>query len=84
MLLSHLKQIFNLKSVDQYDIKKDDNSITVNTSSAPPIMIKMDKARNRVVVMSTAAGEYKEFQYDIGQLNQEMVVSGRAYLVKSH
>lgn len=43
MLLSHLKQIFNLESVDPYDIKKEATSITVNTSSGT-ILIKLDKS----------------------------------------
>lgn len=76
LLWSHLKQIFDLESVIQYDIKKhDDNSITVNITSSPSIVIKLDKARNKVQVMSTAGGEFKEFEYDVRQLGQEMVVS---------
>ena len=74
LLLSHLKQIFNLESIDPYDIKKEDTSITVNTSSAPPIVIRLDKVRNKVLVMSTAGGRFKELQYDVDQLGQEMMV----------
>jgi len=74
LLWSNLKQIFDLESVIQYDIKKhDDNSITVNITSSPSIVIKLDKARNKVQVMSTAGGEFKVFEYDVRQL--EMVVS---------
>jgi len=83
LLWSHLKQIFDLESVIQYDIKKhDDNSITVNITSSPSIVIKLDKARNKVQVMSTAGGEFKEFEYYVRQLGQEMVVS-KGILVKS-
>ena len=76
VLLSHLKQMFNLESVSPYNIKKENNSITVNTPSAP-IVIKLDKAENRVRVMSTAGGQFKELEYDVNQLGQEMVVSKR-------
>ena len=64
LLLSHLKEIFNLESIDRYDIKKEDVSITVNTPSAPPIMIKLDKKTNKVLIMSTVGGRFKELQYD--------------------
>lgn len=74
LLLSHLKEIFNLESIDPYDIKKEDASITVNTLSAPPIVIKLDKKTNKVLVMSTAGGRFKELQYDAHQLGQEMMV----------
>jgi hypothetical protein len=82
LLLSYLKQIFKLESIEPYEIQKEDNkeypTITVNTSSAPPIVIKLDKARNNVVVMSTADnGQYKELQYDVHHLGREMVVGNR-------
>jgi hypothetical protein len=68
------KTDIDLESVIQYDIKKhEDNSITVNITSSRSIVIKLDKARNKVQVMSTAGGEFKEFEYDVRQ--QEMVVS---------
>jgi uncharacterized protein YcaQ len=38
-------------------------------------VIKLDKARNKVQAMSTASGEFKEFEYDVRQLGREMVVS---------
>jgi hypothetical protein len=82
LLLSHLRQIFNLESIEPYEIKKEATNekyptITVKTSSAP-IVIKLDKARNKVVVMSTAGnGQYKELQYDVRQLGREMVVGNR-------
>jgi len=78
LLLLYLKQTFKLESIEPYDIKKEDNkeypTITVNTSSAPPIVIKLDKARNKVVVMSTAGGRYKELPYDVHQQGREMLV----------
>jgi uncharacterized protein YjfI (DUF2170 family) len=81
LLLLHLKQIFNLESIEPCDIKKEDTdeeypTITVKTSSAP-IVIRLDKARNKVVVMSTANGQYKELQYDVRQLGRELVVGNR-------
>jgi len=74
LLLSHLKEIFNLKSIDPYDIKKEDASTTVNTPSVPAIVIKLDKNTNKVLVMSTAGGRFKELQYDTLQQGQEMLV----------
>jgi hypothetical protein len=82
LLLSHLKQIFNLESTDGSSIEKQDTvempTITVNTYSGPPITIKLDKARNKVHVMSRSSnGEFKSLEYDVRQLGQEMVVSTR-------
>src|SRR2546427_6293610 len=81
LLLSHLGQIFNLESIESNGIIREDTadgdppSITVNTSSAP-IVIKLDKERNEVIVTSTAGnGGFKEFLYDIHYLGQEMVAS---------
>ena len=82
MLLLHLKHIFNLESINPYEIKKEYTNekyptITVKTSSAP-IVIKLDKERNKVVVMSTAGNDqYKELEYDVHQLGREMVVGNR-------
>jgi hypothetical protein len=82
LLLSHLRRIFNLESIEPYKIKKEDtdekySTITVNTSSAP-ILIKLDKAKNKVVVMSTVGnGQYKELQYDVHQQGREMVIGNR-------
>jgi hypothetical protein len=81
LLLLHLKQIFNLESIEPYTIKKEDTdeeypTITVKTSSAP-IVIKLDKARNKVVMMSNANGEYKELQFDVRRLGREILVGDR-------
>lgn len=78
----HLKHIFNLESIDPYEIKKEYivekySTITVKTSSAP-IVIKLDKERNKVVVMSTAGNDqYKELEYDVHRIGREMVVGNR-------
>lgn len=82
LLMLHLQHIFNLESIEPYDIKKQDTdekypTITVKTSSAP-IVIRLDKARNKVVLMSTAGnGKYKELEYDVHQPGQELVVGNR-------
>lgn len=82
MLLLHLKRVFDLESIEPYEIKKEDTdekypTITVKTSSAP-IVIRLDKARNKVIVMSTAGnGQYKELEYDVHQQGREMVVGNR-------
>ena len=82
-LMQHLKQIFNLESIKPYDIKKKDidgeyPKRIVKTSSAPPIIITLDKVKKKVVVMSSAGNsEYTELEYDVFHLGQEMVVGKR-------
>lgn len=52
-------------------------TITVNITSASPIMIKLDKKTNKVLVMSTVAGRYKELQYEVLHRDQEIFVVTR-------
>jgi hypothetical protein len=81
-LLSHLQYLFNLESIQPYDIKKENtieySTITVNLPSAPPIVIRLDKARNRVLMMSrTSNDEFEEMEYEVRDVDQETVVSRR-------
>jgi len=73
-LLDHLQKVFKLESIDRYDIKKEDAgeypTITVNIPSAPTIMIKLDKARDKVLIMSTAGGQFKNLQYEFRHVDQ--------------
>jgi hypothetical protein len=80
-LLKHLQRVFELESIDRYDIKKEDaneySTITVNitTPSLPSlIMIRLNKMTNKVSVMSTVAGQYKELQYEVRHEGQEILV----------
>lgn len=81
MLLSHLKQIFDLETTEGCEIKKDDTieipTITVKLPSPlfPPIKIKLAKATNKVLVTSTVDGLSKKFSYDLHQEGQEMLVN---------
>jgi len=85
LLLSHLKQVFRLESIDSYNIKKDDNvenpTTTVNISCHSPIVIKLDKARNKVLMRSRSSNdEFKVLEYDFVQLGEEMMVHRRKHI----
>jgi hypothetical protein len=79
-LLLHLQHIFKLKP-GSYQIKKEDNTvnptITISAPCAPPIVLKLTEARDNVVIMSTAGGQYKELEYDVHEMYHEMWVSKR-------
>jgi hypothetical protein len=85
-LLMHLQQIFNLETVEPYNIKKDDTdenpTITVKTSSAH-IVIRQDKVEKKAVVMSTYNSQFKRFQYDVFHLGGEVMVGNRTPYEKS-
>jgi hypothetical protein len=81
-LLKHLQEVFKLENIDRYDIKKEDageySTITVNVTSASlpsTIMIKLDKKTDEVHIMSTAGGRFKQLQYEVRHVDQEMRVT---------
>jgi hypothetical protein len=78
-LLSHLQRLFNLEGIEPYDIKKEDaaeySTITVTLPSASPIVIRLDKAKNKVVMMSTINDKFEDLEYEVRRADQEMVVS---------
>ena len=81
-LLYHLGHILNLKPVLKYYIEKEDNiekpTITVHFPSDPPIKLELDKANNRVLVMSSAEiGQSKELQYEVTRMENETWVNKR-------
>jgi hypothetical protein len=87
-LMLYLQRRFNLESIEPYDIKKEDAleypTITVNLSSAPPIVIRLDKARNKVIMMSrTSNDEFQETEYEVHQVDEENVVSSRMHSEES-
>jgi hypothetical protein len=76
-LSQFLKELFNLQDV-RY-IKKDPNdnyTIKVETSSAS-IKIKLDRDRKKVEIMSTASGKLEKFEYDIFEMNSDILVGSR-------
>lgn len=84
-LLSYLQEVFKLESIDGYDLKKGDAgeypTITVNIPSAPTIMIKLDKARDKVLIMSrTSDGKFQELQYEVRHEDQEIWVTERMHI----
>jgi hypothetical protein len=80
LLLSHLQQILKLESTEGYKIKKEekDGTITVNRPSASPIVIKLDEARIKAVMMfRTSNDEFEEMEYVVHKIGKELVVSRR-------
>jgi hypothetical protein len=76
-LVSHLGRLFNLEGIEPYDIKKGDagSTITVALPSASPIVIRLDKTKNKVVMMSTINDKFEDLEYEIHRTDQGMVVS---------
>lgn len=82
-LILHLKKIFNVENIEPDEIKKENpnaeySRIIIKTSSAP-VIISLDKARNKVIMMSRPLdkGQYEEKQCDVRQLGRELVVGNR-------
>jgi hypothetical protein len=75
-LLLHLKEQFDLESLDSCEIKKIGDTITVKTSTAP-IILKYDRDTEEVIVMSTVGGKYKEMKYSTSKLGSDILVSVR-------
>jgi hypothetical protein len=73
-LLYNLQHMLNLKKIVNVYVKKEDNienpTITVSPPCAPPIKLELDKAKNRVSIMSTVGGQFKELQYEATQMDQ--------------
>lgn len=81
LLLFHLAQLFNLEDIESSGTAKKDTvdvdlpTITVSTNSAP-IMIKLDKKKNEVVIMSnTGNAGFQKFVYGVQHKGDEMIVS---------
>lgn len=77
-LLAYLKQLLNLESIEQVNIKKEDtdelSKMTVNISDAAPILIILDKARMKIEIISTVDNALKKLEFDVRMLDQEMTV----------
>ena len=71
-LLFHLKHMFKLKGQGPYYIKKEDNvenpTITVSWPSAPLIILKLDKARHKVLITSKVDGQITELEYEVTEM----------------
>jgi hypothetical protein len=81
-LLAYLKQILNLESIEQANIKKEEDTdelskMTVNISDAAPILIILDKARMKIEIISTVDNVLKKLESDVRMLDQEMTVGNR-------
>ncbi|MGB6594933.1 MAG: hypothetical protein WBE68_25815, partial [Candidatus Nitrosopolaris sp.] len=80
-LLFHLKHMFKLKGQGPYYIKKEDNvenpTITVSWPSAPLIILKLDKARHKVLITSKVDGQITELEYEVHEEDHKRVVSKR-------
>jgi hypothetical protein len=79
-LLLHLKDQFNLESIDSCDVgesKHDGNiaTITVKTSAAT-ILLRYDEDRKNVTLMSTdnSDGRYKQLEYDADKVGSDIWV----------
>jgi hypothetical protein len=76
-LLLHLKEQFNLESVDSCEIEKKDGSndtITVKTTTAP-IILRYDREKEKVLAMSRfSGGEYKDVEYGTVKLGSDILV----------
>ncbi len=40
-----------------------------------PIVLRLAEARDKVTIMSTAGGEYKELEYEVHEMDREMVIN---------
>src|SRR6185437_9203498 len=71
-LLAYLKQLLNLESIEQANIKKEDtderSKITVNISDAAPILLILDKARMKIEIIYTLDNVLKKLEYDVRML----------------
>jgi hypothetical protein len=78
-LLLHLKEQFDLDSIDSCEIEKSGNNgdtITVKTSTGP-IILKYDKGREKVRASSTVGGKFKEIEYSTFKLGSDIQVGMR-------
>jgi hypothetical protein len=72
----HLKEHFNLVSVDSCEIEKNGDkgdTITVKTSAAP-ILMRYDRDKEKVIAMSSVRGEFKEMEYSTSKLGSDIQV----------
>ena len=75
-LLLHLKEQFDLESIDFCEIKNNgDNSdtITVKTSTVP-IILRYDRDREKVTVMSKVRDEFKSMEYSTLRQGSDILV----------
>jgi hypothetical protein len=75
-LLLHLKEQFNLESIDSCEIEKnsdDNDTITVKTSTAT-IMLRYDRDKEKVIAMSSAGGKYNEVEYSTAKMGLDILV----------
>ena len=82
-LLLHLKEQFNLESIDSCEIEKNgdnNDTITVKTSTAP-ILLRYDRDSEKVIAMSRPeGGKYKDVEY----VEYATVKLGSDILVSKH
>jgi len=75
-LILHLQHMFKLKG-QKYYINKENQTITVSLESAAPIMLKLSETRDKVTIMSNVDGEVKSLEYEVHEMDGEMVASIR-------
>jgi hypothetical protein len=75
-LLLHLKEQFNLESIDSCEIQKinDNNDTIFVKTSAAPIIIKYDKYREKVIAISRVEGKHREIEYNTTKLGPDILV----------
>jgi hypothetical protein len=80
-LLAYLKQLLNLESIEQANIKKEDtkerSKITVNISDTAPILIILDRARMKIEIISTVDNAVKPLEFDVRVLDQQMTIGNQ-------
>jgi hypothetical protein len=82
-LLLHLKEQFNLGSIDSYVVDTGGNNndtITVANTKTPtaPIILRYYRDQEKVIAMSNIGGQYKEVEYSTAKMGSNILVSMHA------